>query len=67
VDDRRVPWVALNAAVCEYPRAARIVLKAFPEVGDVFAAGEGVLVALGVRADVARKLAAPGALDAARG
>jgi DNA processing protein len=67
VDDRRVLWVALNAAVCEYPRAARIVLKAFPEVDEVFAAGDEVLVALGVRPDVARKLTAPGALDAARG
>ena len=67
MDDRRVPWVALNAAVCEYPRAARIVLKAFPEVDEVFTAGEGALAALGVRADVARKLAAPGVLDEARG
>ncbi len=67
MDDRRVPWVALNAAVCECPRAARIVLKTFPEVGEVFAAGEEALAALGVRADVARRLAAPGALDAARG
>jgi len=67
VDDRRVPWVALNAAVCECPRAARIVLKAFPEVDEIFAAGEAALVGLGVRADVARTLAAPGALDAARG
>ncbi len=67
MDDRRVPWVALNAAVCEYPRAARIVLKAFPEVDEVFTAGEGALASLGVRADVARRLAAPGALDAARG
>ncbi len=67
MDDRRVPWIALNAAVCECPRAARIVLKAFPEVEEVFAAGEGSLVALGVRGDVARRLAAPGARDAARG
>ena len=67
MDDRRVPWVALNAAVCECPRAARIVLKAFPDVDEVFAAGEGALAALGVRADAARNLAAPGALDAARG
>ena len=67
MDDRRVPWVALNAAVCEYPRAARIVLRAFPEVDEVFTAGEGILASLGVREDVARKLAAPGTLDAARG
>ena len=67
MDDRRVPWIALNAAVCECPRAARIVLKAFPEVDEVFGAGEGALAALGIRADVARKLAGPGALGAALG
>lgn len=67
MDDRRVPWVALNAAVCECPRAARIILKAFPEVDEVFAAGEAALIALRVREDVARRLAAAGALDAARG
>ncbi len=67
MDDRRAPWIALNAAVCEHPRAARIVLKAFPKVEEVFSAGEGALAAFGVREDIARKLAAPGALDAARG
>ncbi len=67
MDDRRVPWVALNAAVCECPRAARIILKAFPEVDEVFAAGEAALIALRVREDVARRLAAPEALDTARG
>ena len=66
VEDRRVPWIALNSCVCECPRAARIVLRAFPSVGEVFGAREEQLTALGVREDIAGKIAAKGALDEAK-
>jgi len=67
VDDRRVPWVALNAAVYGHPRSARIVLRTFAEVEEVFAAGPEGLAGLGIREDVARRLADPGVLGEARG
>jgi DNA processing protein len=63
VEDRRLPWLALNRCVCECPKAARIVLKSFPSVGEAFQAGENALVSLGVRADIARRIAAREALE----
>ena len=66
MDDRRVPWLALNAAVADHPRAARLLLRAFPDVAGIFGAGADALAGLGVREDIARRLASPGALDPAR-
>jgi len=66
VEDRRIPWIALNSCVCECPRAARIVLRAFPSVEEVFGADEKRLTALGLREDIAGKIVAKGVLDEAK-
>jgi len=66
VDDRRIPWIALNSCVCDCPRAARIVLRTFPSVEEVFGADEERLTALGLRKDIAGKIVAKGVLDAAK-
>ena len=66
VDDRRIPWIALNSCVCECPRAARIVLRAFPSVEEVFGADEERLTALGLREDIAGKIVTKGVLDEAK-
>jgi DNA processing protein len=66
VEDGRVSWLALNACVCDEPRAARILLKAFPSAKDVFETDARDIESLGVPGDVARKIAAPDALDDAR-
>ena len=66
MEDRRIPWIALNSCVCECPRAARIVLRAFPSVEEVFEADEKRLTALGLREDIAGKIVAKGVLDEAK-
>ena len=66
VEDGRVPWIALNACVCENPRAARILLKAFPSAEDVFAAKAADIRALGVPEESVARITEPGVLDRAR-
>jgi len=66
VEDRRIPWIALNSCVCECPRAARIVLRAFPSVEEVFEEDEERLTALGLREDIVGKIVAKGVLDEAK-
>jgi len=66
VEDRRVPWIALNACVCENPRAARIILKAFPSPEEVFAVPASTVASLGVPEEIAARIASPSALDGAR-
>lgn len=66
VEDRRLPWLALNACVCENPRAARILLKAFPSAAEVFAAPAAEIRALGVPEETAARIAAPSVIEGAR-
>ncbi|TRZ89573.1 DNA-protecting protein DprA [bacterium] len=66
MEDRRIPWIALNSCVCECPRAARIVLRAFPSVEEVFEEDEERLTALGLREDIVGKIVAKGVLDEAK-
>jgi DNA processing protein len=66
VDDQRLPWVALNCVLAEYPQPFKRVVERYHPLAEVFGVGAGDLMRLGLDEKSAQKITSSWALDEAR-